>query len=485
MVSILQRQAERLGVLDASRASLERFRTPDAMVVVAGQQPGLFGGPLYTLTKALSAIALARAAEAASGRPVVPIFWVASDDHDFEEVRRTWLSDGGTEPHAIEYPLDDAPAGTSFSRIRLRASIGALLERVESLLPESEFRASTLELLREAYVPGRCWTEAFARFMAGFVAPLGALVFDPADPEAKALALPVFEQEIALAGKSSVAARERGEALVARGYHAQILRAGNELNLFLHRERREPIRVGEDGLFHLAGGQTMRPAELLAAIRERPEDASAGVLLRPMMQDHLLPTAAYVGGPAEVAYWAQVYALYPLFEMTPPAIAPRAGATILEHKAAKTLQRFGIEWQTMAGDVEVVIADALRAFLPDDFPGAFARERDGWRESFGRLEEKVASFDPSLKMAVATAAGRLQHESEHLEKKLMSVWKRRHEESVLQIRRARGQLFPQGHLQERIYGPVGFTARYGPSFAPRLAEALGGPGEHALVSLGG
>jgi len=144
MASILQKQAERLGVLDSSRASLERFGAPNAMVVVAGQQPGLFGGPLYTLTKALSAIALARAAEAASGRPVVPIFWVASDDHDFEEVRRTWLSDGGTEPHAIEVPLDDAPAGASFSRIRLGANIGALLERVESLLPESEFRVSTL-----------------------------------------------------------------------------------------------------------------------------------------------------------------------------------------------------------------------------------------------------------------------------------------------------------------------------------------------------
>lgn len=485
MASILSAQAERIGVLEASRASLERFRASNALVVVAGQQPGLFGGPLFTLTKALSAIALARAAEAASGRPVVPIFWVASDDHDFEEVRRTWLSDGGSEPHAIEYPANDAPAGASFSRIRLGASTGALLERVESLLPESEFRANVLEALREAYVPGRCWTEAFARFMARFVAPLGALVFDPADPAAKALALPVFEREIALAGKSSAVARERGDALVARGYHAQITRAGNELNLFLHLERREPIRMGEDGVFHLAGGRTMRAAELLAVIRERPTDASAGVLLRPMVQDHLLPTAAYVGGPAEVAYWAQVYALYPLFEITPPAIAPRAGTTILEHKAAKTLQRFGIDWRALAGDVEVVITDALRTLLPDDFPGTFAQEREHWRESFGRLEEKVASFDPSLKMAVATAASRLEHESENLEKKLMSVWKRRQEESVQQIRRARGMLFPQGHLQERVYGPVGFAARYGPSFAPRLAEALGGPGEHALVSLGG
>ena len=455
------------------------------MVVVAGQQPGLFGGPLYTLTKALSAIALARKAESASGKPVVPIFWVASDDHDFEEVRRTWISDGGTEPHPLEVSADDAPPATSFSRIRLGQGIGALLERVESLLPDSEFRATTLDLLRAAYVPGRCWTEAFARFMAGFVTPLGALVFDPADRDVKALALPIFEREIALSGKSSAAARDLGEALVGRGYHAQITRVGNELNLFLHRKRRESVRVAEDGTFHLAGGRTLRPEELRAAIEERPEDVSAGVLLRPIFQDYLFPTAAYVGGPAEVAYWAQAYALYPLFDMAPPAVSPRAGATILEHRTAKTLERFGIDWRALAGDVEIVIADALRAFLPDDFQGAFDRERESWRQSFGRLEEKVGSFDPSLKMAVATAAGRVEHESENLERKLMQVWKRRHEESVHQIRRARGQLFPNGNLQERVYAPIGFAARYGPGFAARLGEALGGPGEHTLVSLGG
>jgi uncharacterized protein YllA (UPF0747 family) len=203
------------------------------------------------------------------------------------------------------------------------------------------------------------------------------------------------------------------------------------------------------------------------------------------MQDFLLPTAAYVGGPAEVAYWAQVYPLYPLFELTPPALAPRAGATLLEPKPARTLERFAIPWSALSGDVETIIGGALRAILPDDFKQVFERERDTWRESFERLEKAVARFDPSLQAAVTTAARKVEHEGLGLERKLMQVWKRRQEESVQQIRRARAHLFPNGGLQERTYSPVGYAARYGPGFAKRLDEALGPPGTHTLIPLGG
>jgi len=486
VAAILRRQAETLGAKGVSLEPLKRFERPNSLVVVAGQQPGLFGGPLYTLYKALTAISLARNLEAASGRPVVPIFWVASDDHDFEEVRRTWLIDGGSEPNVLEYPAGAAPPGISLARVRLGPEIVPLLDRVESLLPASEFRDRVMESLRAAYAPGRSWTEAFARFMAGFVTPLGALVFDPSDSEAKALSLPVFEREVALMGKSSRAVRERGEELTRRGYHAQIARAGNELNLFWHQETRDAVRVAEDGTLRVGSqGRSMKPEALVAAIRARPEDASPGVLLRPMMQDFLLPTAAYVGGPSEVAYWAQVNALYPLFEMTPPAVAPRAGATLLEPKVAKTLERFGIEWTALAGDVEAVVGGAIRALLPHDFPEAFERERETWQQSFERLEAKVVKFDPSLKAAVATAARKVEHEGEGLERKLMQVWKRRQEESVQQIRRARTHLFPDGKLQERVYSPVGYAARYGPELPAKVAATLGAPGTHVLIPLGG
>src|SRR5262249_4907532 len=156
---------------------------------------------------------------------------------------------------------------------------------------------------------------------APLVASQGVLLFDASDEEGKAVALPVFEREIALGGGSSVCARERGEALEKAGYHAQIARAGDELSLFWHGREREAVRVTESGALRLAtSGQELTASKLLALVRNRPADVSPGVLLRPLVQDHLFPTAAYVGGPAEVAYWAQVLALYPLFDMEPPAV---------------------------------------------------------------------------------------------------------------------------------------------------------------------
>ncbi|MGE5175717.1 MAG: bacillithiol biosynthesis cysteine-adding enzyme BshC [Hyphomicrobiales bacterium] len=486
VAAVLRRQAERFGVLDASRESLARFERPNAIAVVSGQQPGLFGGPLYSLYKILTAISIARSIEAATSVPAVPIFWIASDDHDFDEVRRAHLGDGSPQPTAVEYPLDKAPHGVSVARITFGPAIEATVRAAESLLPPSEFREPLLARLREAYAPGRGWAEAYARFVGAMVAEQGALVFDAADEESKAIAMPVFEREIALRGRSAEAARERGEALARAGYHAQIARAGNELNLFWHGREREAVRVAEGGGFRLAtSNQDVTESKLLALVRGRPADVSPGVLLRPLVQDHLFPTAAYVGGPAEVAYWAQVNALYPLFDMEPPAIAPRAGATLLEPKVARTLDRFGIEWSSLAGDPEPAITAALRALLPEDFPTLFTRERGSVLEAIRRIDAAVLGFDPSLRSAVETTGNKVKHETEVLEKKLMQVWKRRQEETVAQMHRAAGALFPHGHLQERTLSPLGFLARFGPALPARVGEALGAPGSHTLIPLGG
>jgi len=485
VASILSRIAEQCGILDSSRGPLERFSRPGSIVVVAGQQPGLFGGPLYTLYKLMTAASLAREIEASTGVPTVAVFWIASDDHDFEEVRTTYVSDGGVEPTPLSYPAEAAPRGVSVARIRFGPAVEALVRSAESLAPPSPFRDSVLSRLKAAYAPGRCFAEAFARFVAPIAASEGVLLFDASDEEAKATAMPIFEREVALGGATSAAAKERGEALTAAGYHAQIGRVGNELNLFWHGREREAVRVTESGAFRLAtSGQELTASKLMALIRNRPADVSPGVLLRPLVQDYLFPTAAYVGGPAEVAYWAQVYALYPLFDVEPPAIAPRAGATLLEPRVARVLERFHLEWAALAGDAETAVQAGLRAILPDDFGTLFSRERGELEAVFGRLRGAVTAFDPSLEAAVTTTGNRIEREIEGLEKKLMHVWKRRQEESVQQIRRAHGHLFPHGGLQERTVSLLGLASRYGPPFFEHLRASLGKPGSHTLIPLG-
>ena len=376
MAAILRGQAERWGLLDASRDALEKFARPETLAVVSGQQPGLFGGPLYTIYKAATAVAFAAELERVTKRPVVPVFWIASDDHDFEEVRHVFLGDGTVEARELAYSLEAAPRGVAVSRVPLADPVLTLIAETDEALAKSDFRTDVVEALRRSYAPRSGWTEAFARLAGGWVAPWGALIFDPAEREAKRLALPVFEREIELRGRSAEAARKTGEELVAAGYHAQIARTGKELNLFWHREVREALRLSADGTFRLAeSGRQIQAQELLQKLRERPEDASPGVLLRPLMQDYLFPTAAYVGGPSEVAYWAQVLAQYPLFDATPPAVVPRGGATILEPKVSKVLERYGISWEALAGDVEVVLVGDLRQLR-------------GEREGVGRILEQ-------------------------------------------------------------------------------------------------
>ncbi len=486
MVSIMRRQAEGWGLLEPSRESIAKFERPETLAVVSGQQPGLFGGPLYTIYKAATAVAFARELERATGRPVVPIFWIASDDHDFEEVRRAFVGDGSVEAKEVAYPLEAAPRAVATARVPLADPILDLIRDVDLALAGTAFREDIVSRLREAYAPGRGWTEAFARLAGGWVAPWGAIVFDPGDREAKRLALPVFEREVELNGRSAEAARATGEELQAAGYHAQIARTGRELNLFWHGESREALRISEKGTFRLAEtGREIRAKELLEMLRERPEDASPGVLLRPLMQDHLFPTAAYVGGPSEVAYWAQVNALYALFGTSPPAVVPRAGATLLEPKVQKILERFGIPWEALAGDVEALIRDTLTGFLPVDFPALFEKERAGWVEGMKRIETAVNAFDPSLKAAVDSATGKMVHEGQVLEKKLMQVWKRRHEETALKIRRARESLFPRGALQERTLSVLGFAAEHGPALFEAFHRDVQEPGSHVLIRPGG
>ncbi len=481
VASILRRQAEGWGLGDVSRESLARFEKPETIVVVSGQQPGLFGGPLYTLYKTITGISFARELERATGRPVVPIFWIASDDHDFEESRHSHVGD-----REIAYPLDAAPHGVSLSRVKLGPEIDDLTREVAEALGPLAFRSDVMDRLVDAYAAGRGWTEAFARLAGGWAAPWGALVFDPADAEAKRLALPIFEREVELHGKTAEAARARGEELTKAGYHAQIARTGQELNLFWHGTVREAIRVSGKSALRLAEeDKEIEGKELIARLRRKPEDGSPGVLLRPLMQDHLLPTAAYVGGPSEVAYWAQVYALYPLFGMAPPAIVPRAGATILEPKVAKILDKFGLRWEQLAGDVEVVIKEVLTRALPVDFPALFEKERAGWVESMDRIEKDVTSFDPSLKAAAETAKGKIVHESQVLEKKLMQVWKRRQEETVQKIRRAHESLFPRGGLQERTMSVLGYAAAQGPELFESFRREVGKPGSHVVIAPGG
>jgi len=293
VVEALIRQQEAREAAGAA-AQARRLRDPKATAIVTGQQAVLFGGPLYVLYKALAAVVVARALEARRGAPVVPVFWVAADDHDFAEIRSTTVLDETGQIHDVRYSPHREPVGQPAARIALDDTVSALVEELRGRLPAGLHRDEVLSLVAACYRPGATLSEAFARLLSALLPDL--VVLDPSDPALKAPVLPVFARELVEHSPTSRLAAEAGQRLLAAGYHQQVPVRAGFLNLFVYLDGERRAMGWENGIIEVRGlGRRMPVAEAQRMLEKDPSGFSAGVLLRPLTQDLLLPTAAYVG----------------------------------------------------------------------------------------------------------------------------------------------------------------------------------------------
>jgi bacillithiol biosynthesis cysteine-adding enzyme BshC len=463
----LVRQQEALG---ASGLAAGRLRDPEAVAVVTGQQPVLFGGPLYVLYKALAAVEIAARLERARGAPVVPVFWVASDDHDFAEIRTLpVLDEAGTLRH-LRYVPRREPAGEPASAIALDDSVTALLAVLGQCLPAGEARDRLLAILTEAYRPGRSFAAAFARLMAALLP--GLVVLDAADPEIKALTAPVLARELREASPSSRAAAEAATRLRASGYHQQVPVREGLLNAFLIENGvRRPLGLA-DGRIEVRGAElTLSVEEAVRLAETQPARLSPGALLRPLAQDHMLPTAAYVGGPAEIAYHAQIGGAYDIFRIPRPVLVPRPGITLLDAARARALESEGLDVPDLQGDAEGTIARWVRQAYPE-VEGGFERVRTGVTREMADLENALGGHDPTLRGATSTALGRMLHQLDGLQEKSMRALKKRDQTRAERLRRTHDMLFPGGSFQERGLGFVSLLARHGDGLIATLRESI-------------
>ena len=310
----------------ASRAAnlADALQDPSAAVVVTGQQAGLFGGPLFVLYKALAARKVAAALQERRRAPVVPVFWVASDDHDFAEVRTCTVLDESGRLRALRYEPRREPAAQPASRIVLDETVTDLVGELKRYLPESPHRDASLDLLARCYVPGATLAGAFAHLISLLFPDL--VVLDPSDPGIKALAAPVMMRELREESPTSRLARDVGPRLLAAGYHQQVPVRPGFLNLFVVMEGERRALGIQNGDIEVRGlGRRIPRDEAARLLTEDPAAWSPGALLRPLVQDHLLPTAAYVGGPAEIAYHAQIGPSYAHFHIPRPVLMPPRG----------------------------------------------------------------------------------------------------------------------------------------------------------------
>jgi len=483
VAALLAAQQARRGAPAAARAAAAKLADPATVAIVTGQQAGLFGGPLYTLLKALGTVALARRVEREHGVTAVPIFWIEAEDHDWDEVRGCGVLDGDDRLGGVALPARAAGESGPAGAVRLDASAEAAVAELERLLPPTEFTPDLLAALRAAYAPGAAMADAFGAWLEHLLGARGLVVYDASDPAAKPLVAELFAREIEQGDQTGRLAARAGAALAEAGYHAQVTPQPGALALFaLEDGTREPVRADDAG--RAVGERAVPAAELAALARTNPERFSPNVLLRPLVQDTIFPTACYVSGPNELAYLAQLRPVYEAFGVPMPLVHMRPSATLLDGGAMRFLAKQQVPFEALRAQDESVLNQLLASQLPPEVEAAVAEASALVAARMDAVTAAVAQVDPTLEGAARNTGGRMQDDLKKLHNKVIQAAKRKDETLRRQFTHARAQAFPDGQPQERAVGGVYFLNRSGPALLDRLeAEAPPDPGTHWVVAL--
>ncbi len=484
LCAIFQRQNERYHAGKKTAQAIELFSKPETVAVVTGQQTGLFGGPLLTMYKALTAAKLAERLQARRGKPVVTIFWMATDDDDLVEADQCGLLDRSNEFHNLTSGFGQWPR-RPFSQVVLDESIDVCRAKLNELLPDSEFKPALLERLGRCFRPGASLADAFGAFLQSLTSEFGLILLDPADPEVKCLAAPIIAREISGHSPSTVAALKAIAQLEKLDYSPQVPLRDGRLNLFYIKEnQRHALEFSGDKFSSTDGALNFTQNDLLAAVEKTPERFAPNVILRPIIQDYLLPTVAYIGGPAEVAYFAEYRGVYETFAVHMPAIYPRKSLTLVEQRGAQWMQKYGLSITDLWKPIEPKINELAKKEAPEGLFEPISTARDELTRELQTLRERVAKIDPTLDGFIESSAGKILHQLDGIDKKITQAVKRRNETLTSQIHKAATAVFPNGHLQERSLSLLPYLAKYGGGIVRQIYEAIDlGDYEHQVVQL--
>jgi bacillithiol synthase len=490
LADLLDRQAVEFGAGDAAKANIAKLRA-GAKAVVTGQQVMLFGGPLLTILKAASAVARAKEATRATGVEHVPVFWMATEDHDLEEVDQvSLLTKTSVEKLSmgVKFPHHAVPAGG----VALEGHIEGLLEQASELLGY----APVCDLLRECYgfQPGNdqgpTLGSAFGRLITRLFEEQGLIVMDAASREFHALGAETLRYAIEHAAELEEALLKRTKELESGGYHAQVLvNAGASLLFLLSDPQgigvwdREALRRTPDGMWK-AGGRSYSTTELIAILEAAPERLSPNALLRPVFQDTLLPTAAYIGGPAEIAYFAQSAVLYEaiLGRITP--VLPRLTATLLEPAIATVMDKDEVQLPDAMTTAEALAQRLGARAMPIEGKRKLAAVGNAMEKELSALTDYLGGMDASLGRAAEVSGSKMRYQMSRL-RRMAATFElqkeaslRKHAEAIVL------NVFPGGHPQERVIAGVWFIAQYGDGLVEKLVGVAGNqcPG-HVVVRL--
>jgi bacillithiol biosynthesis cysteine-adding enzyme BshC len=471
LADVLLDQNERWGLDATTRSHIEALRDPESIAIVTGQQVGLFTGPLYTIYKTITTLQLAEEWAEQTGRTVVPVFWVEGEDHDFAEIATAHVLHRN-EVVPLHYDPDAGDNPGAVGRLALTDAIDDVLDRLDEALPPSDFKPGVMERVRAAYPPGTRIEDAFTRLMRSLFEDEGLVFINPDDARLKALSRPLFRHELEDPETPAARIDAISQALRDRGYHAQV--TARPTNLFwLGDDHRRAIDLGDDGTFHLRGtDRTFSRTELLDRLDTEPERFSPNVVLRPLMQDHLLPTAAYVAGPGEVSYFAQYGDVYEWAGLDRPLIHPRASVSLVEGKVQKVLDKYDLSVADFSDTLETLFQDVVVDTMEVDVDAVFSEAMPQLHQTINALKPEVEAVDRTLGSSAEATRAAIVDEMEALKQKVVRAEKRQQDEVRAQLEKAHVNLRPNGHLQERTITVLYYLNKYSPGLLDELCHAL-------------
>ena len=470
--AILAQQNKSWNASAKTLQNIERLRC-GAAAILTGQQVGLFGGPAFAIYKALTAVKLAEQASNA-GIDAVPVFWLATYDHDLAEVNHVSIPGQDGLPQTLT-TSSQSVLGAPVSDVHFGDEISGLVDQAVALLGETEASG----WLRESYRPGESLGTAFARLYAKVFADWGVIIIDPSDPELSRIAEPIYRATIQNAPELAAALLERGKQLERAGYHQQVKVTESSVLLFTNRNgARLPMSrrgEGDQSEFVIDGeaaGEKLSQAQLLAEISEHPEHFSPNVLLRPVVEDYLLPTLAYAGGAAEAAYYGQAGVVYEKLIGRVTPILPRFSATLIEPKMQRLFEKHGIAVTDVFNGPEALRNHIAARHLPQDLQAAFDSAKQSFDANFSSVKEKLEKLDKTLVDAAETSRSKMQHQLEKLYAQAARAEAQKGELVSRHAEMISESIYPGKGLQERGVAGIYFLARYGGDLLHQLYDTI-------------
>jgi bacillithiol biosynthesis cysteine-adding enzyme BshC len=444
---------------------LNRLSQPGTVAVVTGQQVGLFSGPAYTIYKALTAVKVARELTA-RGIAAVPIFWLATEDHDFAEVNQCWTFDPAHRPRELTV-RDYGAAAISGRPVGGVAAAHYPVEALRNSLQDFPFGAELAGLVEQSYADGATFGAGFAALVKRLLASYELLQIDPMLPAVRELAAPAIRTALSQAPELTQALLERNRELASAGYHAQV-HVEDQTSLVFLLEGGRRIALKRKGGEYLANGRRYSTEELM----ERAASLSPNALLRPVMQDSILPTVAYVGGPAELAYLAQSEVIYRRVLGRMPVSVPRSGFTVLDQRSAKLMERYRLRLQDFFPGEDHLRERMASALIPPALAAAVSDTRTSAGAAVDRLRAALSGFDPTLVSALDNNRRKIEYQLSKMDRKIRLETLRRDERASRDASYLGGLIYPEKHLQERLYSIVPFLAKHGLDLVDRIYENI-------------